>query len=78
MPDGGGLVQPQAATALGARKAQSVWGAGGELLVSANPGCAMQISAALRAQGTPMPVAHTAQVLDASLRGLPASALLGR
>ena len=72
------LVQPQAATALGARKAQSVWGAGGELLVSANPGCAMQISAALRAQGTPMPVAHTAQVLDASLRGLPASALLGR
>jgi Fe-S oxidoreductase len=72
------LVQPEAATALGARKAQSVWGAGGELLVSANPGCAMQISAALRAQGTPMPVAHTAQVLDASLRGLPASALLGR
>jgi glycolate oxidase iron-sulfur subunit len=71
------LVQPQAATALGARKAQSVWGAGGELLVSANPGCAMQISAALRGQGTPMPVAHTAQVLDASLRGLPPSALLG-
>jgi glycolate oxidase iron-sulfur subunit len=71
------LVQPEAATALGARKAQSVWGAGGELLVSANPGCAMQIAAALRAQGTPMPVAHVAQVLDASLRGLPASALLG-
>jgi glycolate oxidase iron-sulfur subunit len=71
------LVQPEAATELGARKAQSVWGTGGELLVSANPGCAMQISAALRAQGTPMPVAHVAQVLDASLRGLPASALLG-
>ena len=45
------LVQPQTATALGARKAQSVWGAGGELLVSANPGCAMQISAALRGSG---------------------------
>jgi glycolate oxidase iron-sulfur subunit len=71
------LVQPAAATELGARKAQSVWGAGGELLVSANPGCAMQIAAALRAQGTPMPVAHVAQVLDASLRGRPASALLG-
>ena len=71
------LVQPAAATELGARKAQSVWGTGGELLVSANPGCAMQISAALRAQGTPMPVAHVAQVLDASLRGRPASALLG-
>jgi glycolate oxidase iron-sulfur subunit len=71
------LVQPAAATELGARKAQSVWGAGGELLVSANPGCAMQISAALRSQGTPMPVAHVAQVLDASLRGRPASSLLG-
>ena len=70
------LVQPAAATELGARKAQSVWGTGGELLVSANPGCAMQISAALRAQGTPLPVAHVAQVLDASLRGRPASALL--
>jgi glycolate oxidase iron-sulfur subunit len=71
------LVQPAAATELGARKAQSVWGAGGELLVSANPGCALQISAALGAQGTPMPVAHVAQVLDASLRGRPASELLG-
>ena len=71
------LVQPAAATQLGARKAQSVWGTGGELLVSANPGCAMQIAAALRSQGTPMPVAHVAQVLDASLRGLPPSALLG-
>jgi glycolate oxidase iron-sulfur subunit len=71
------LVQPAAAAQLGARKAQSVWGAGGELLVSANPGCAMQIAAALRAQGTPMPVAHVAQVLDASLRGLPPAALLG-
>ena len=71
------LVQPAAATELGARKAQSVWGTGGELLVSANPGCAMQIAAALRSQGTPMPVAHVAQVLDASLRGLPPSALLG-
>jgi glycolate oxidase iron-sulfur subunit len=69
------LVQPAAATELGARKAQSVWGTGGELLVSANPGCAMQISAALRAQGTPLPVAHVAQVLDASLRGRPASSL---
>ncbi|MGH3274007.1 MAG: (Fe-S)-binding protein, partial [Streptosporangiaceae bacterium] len=71
------LVQPRAATELGARKAQSVRGAGGELLVSANPGCALQIAAALRAQGTPMAVAHVAQVLDASLRGLSPRALLG-
>ena len=45
--------------------------------MTGNPGCAMQITSALAARGTPMPAAHTAEVLDASLRGLPASALLG-
>jgi glycolate oxidase iron-sulfur subunit len=72
------LVQPEAATELGARKARAVHAAGAELLVSANPGCAMQIAAALGDQGTPMAVAHIVQVLDASLRGLPASSLLAR
>jgi glycolate oxidase iron-sulfur subunit len=38
----------------------------------------MQIASALGDQGTAMPVAHVAQVLDASLRGLPASTLLTR
>jgi glycolate oxidase iron-sulfur subunit len=70
------LVQPEAAGQLGARKASAVWGAGADVLVSSNPGCAMQIAAALRDQGTPMPVAHIAEVLDASLRGRPASVLL--
>jgi glycolate oxidase iron-sulfur subunit len=70
------LVQPAAAGELGARKASAVWAAGGDILVSSNPGCAMQIAAALRDQGTPMPVAHIAEVLDASLRGRPASVLL--
>jgi glycolate dehydrogenase iron-sulfur subunit len=69
------LVQPEAAAELGARKAERVAAAGGQLLVSANPGCAMQIAAALRDRGTPLPVAHVAQVLDASLRGLPARTL---
>ena len=71
------LVQPEAAGQLGARKAERVAATGAQLLVSANPGCAMQIAAALRDQGAPMPVAHIAQVLDASLRGLPAEGLLG-
>jgi len=71
------LVQPDAATELGARKAERVAATGAQLLVSANPGCAMQIAAALRDQGTPTPVAHVAQVLDASLRGRPARSLLG-
>jgi Fe-S oxidoreductase len=72
------LVQPEAAAELGARKARAVHATGAELLISANPGCAMQIASALGDQGTAMPVAHVAQVLDASLRGLPASTLLTR
>jgi glycolate oxidase iron-sulfur subunit len=38
--------------------------------VSANPGCSMQIASALAARGTPMPMAHIAEVLDASIRGV--------
>jgi glycolate oxidase iron-sulfur subunit len=72
------LVQPEAAAELGARKARAVHATDAELLVSANPGCAMQIASALGDQGTPMPVAHVAQVLDASLRGLPVTALLSK
>ncbi|WP_018655076.1 (Fe-S)-binding protein [Actinomadura flavalba] len=64
------LFQPEAASELGDRKAASVRETRAELLVAANPGCSLQIATALRRQGTEMAVAHTAQVLDASLRGL--------
>jgi glycolate oxidase iron-sulfur subunit len=72
------LVQPAAAAELGMRKARSVQATGARLLISANPGCAMQIASALGAQGTPMPVAHIAEVLDASIRALSPGALLNR
>ncbi len=87
IPDGGtccgsagvyNLLQPETARELGERKADAVMAArlaGAELLVSANPGCSLQISAALAARGEWIPVAHTAQVLDASIRGLPPTAL---
>jgi glycolate oxidase iron-sulfur subunit len=46
--------------------------------VSANPGCSLQIAAALAGtDGTAPGVAHIAEVLDASIRGLPAAALAG-
>jgi glycolate oxidase iron-sulfur subunit len=49
---------------------------GARLVVSANPGCSLQIAAALGADGgAPVAVAHIAEVLDASIRGLPPSAL---
>jgi glycolate oxidase iron-sulfur subunit len=65
------LLQPEAASELGARKAQAVLDAGAPLLVSANPGCSLQIAAALADRGEQVAVAHVAEMLDASLRGLP-------
>jgi len=63
------LLQPRAANDLGARKAANVAATGAELLVTANPGCLMQISTALEARGTPMAVRHVVELLDASIRG---------
>lgn len=65
------IFQPEAAGDLGDRKAKAVASTGAELLVSANPGCTMQIAAAMRRGGGRIRVAHTAEVLDASLRGVP-------
>jgi glycolate oxidase iron-sulfur subunit len=65
------LLQPEAASELGARKAQAVLDAAAPLLISANPGCSLQIAAALADRGEHVTVAHTAEILDASLRGLP-------
>ena len=68
------LLQPEAASELGVRKAQAVLAAGAPLLISANPGCSLQIAAALADRGERIAVAHIAEILDASLRGLPAPA----
>jgi len=65
------LLQPEAARALGARKADSVLVSGAALVISANPGCTLQISAALASRGHSIATAHTAEVLDASIRGVP-------
>jgi glycolate oxidase iron-sulfur subunit len=73
------LLQPEAARDLGERKAAAVRATGAQLVVSGNPGCSLQIAAALTAQEGEAPgVAHIAEVLDASLRGLPPSALTPR
>jgi glycolate oxidase iron-sulfur subunit len=65
------LLQPEAASELGARKAESVQATGASLLISANPGCSLQIASALAERGQDIAVAHTAEVLDASIRGRP-------
>jgi glycolate oxidase iron-sulfur subunit len=65
------LLQPEAARELGSRKADSVSASGASLLISANPGCTLQISSALAARGVTLRTAHTAEVLDASINGVP-------
>jgi glycolate oxidase iron-sulfur subunit len=70
------LVQPTAAAELGRLKARAVQATGADLLVSANPGCSLQIAQALSAAGQPMPVAHIAELLDASIQGRTPQALL--
>ena len=49
---------------------------GATLLVTANPGCWMQVAATLARTGERMPVAHTVQVLDAAIRGVPVERFL--
>jgi glycolate oxidase iron-sulfur subunit len=65
------LLQPDAARELGSRKADSVVASGASLLVSANPGCTLQISSELATRGVALRTAHTAEVLDASINGVP-------
>jgi glycolate oxidase iron-sulfur subunit len=65
------LLQPEAAAALGTRKADSVIASDASLLISANPGCTLQISAALATQGVTMRTAHIAEILDASINCVP-------
>jgi glycolate oxidase iron-sulfur subunit len=64
------LLQPEPAGVLGDRKAANVLATEPDLYVSANPGCLLQVSSALRRAGRPLPAAHPVELLDASLRGV--------
>jgi glycolate oxidase iron-sulfur subunit len=64
------LLSPGAAARLGARKAAAIRSTGAEVVVAGNPGCLLQIRAALAADGDPpLPIRHTVELLDASLAG---------
>jgi glycolate oxidase iron-sulfur subunit len=45
---------------------------------SANPGCLVQVTSALRLAGRPLPAFHPVELVDASLRGIAAGELLAR
>ncbi|HEU0336499.1 MAG TPA: heterodisulfide reductase-related iron-sulfur binding cluster [Gaiellaceae bacterium] len=69
------VVQPAAARDLGDRKAGHVLATGAQAYASANPGCLVQVSTALRRVGRPLPALHPIELVDASIRGVPTGRL---
>jgi glycolate oxidase iron-sulfur subunit len=69
------LVQPDAAAELGDRKARHIAPLQAQVVATGNPGCILQLQASLRKINHRIPVVHTIQLLDASIRGLPLDAL---
>jgi glycolate oxidase iron-sulfur subunit len=70
------LVQPETAAALGDRKTQLIAALGADVVATGNPGCLLQLTAALARSGRKIPVVHTIQLIDASLRGDQAESFL--
>jgi glycolate oxidase iron-sulfur subunit len=71
------LLQPETANELGSRKVENLLTTGAEAVVSANPGCLLQLMNGLCRRGLKaMPAFHMVELLDASIRGLPAGDLL--
>lgn len=64
------ILNPEPGRELGDRKAANVLATRAELLVTANPGCLMQLANSIERAGGRIAMAHTAVVLDASIRGL--------
>jgi glycolate oxidase iron-sulfur subunit len=69
------LVQQDAANELGDRKAGLIASLDADVVVTGNPGCILQLQASLERAGKKIPVLHTIQLLDASIRGQLLSAL---
>jgi glycolate oxidase iron-sulfur subunit len=61
------MLQPEAAGDLGRRKADNVRTTRADLLVTANPGCLLQIRKYL---GGDLPLMHPVELLDRSIRGV--------
>ncbi|WP_181781920.1 (Fe-S)-binding protein [Pseudonocardia pini] len=62
------MINPEAADELGARKAANVRSVTPEIVVTANPGCLLQIAKHL---GDDLTLLHPVQLLDASIRSVP-------
>jgi len=58
------LTQPEMATRLQERKVAHVQATGADAVVTANPGCIIQIAQGLAAKGSPIEVLHIVELLD--------------
>jgi glycolate oxidase iron-sulfur subunit len=62
------LTQPQAAAALGARKAANLLDTGAQAIAAGNPGCAAQLDLHLRELGRPLPIHHPIELVWRSIQ----------
>jgi len=72
------LVRPEPAKELGDRKVRNVLATAPDIVASGNPGCLLQLRSGIRLVGSQVPVVHMVEVVDASIRGVPAESLLKR
>jgi glycolate oxidase iron-sulfur subunit len=73
------LLEPDAAAQLGARKVDNLLTTHAQAVLSANPGCLLQLMNGLRQRGlAEMPAFHLVELLDASIRGVSADALIAK
>jgi glycolate oxidase iron-sulfur subunit len=63
------LTQPEMATRLQERKTAHVQATGADAVVTANPGCIIQIAQGLEAKGSAIRVLHIVELLDEAYRG---------
>ena len=62
------LTQPESSLGLRERKLRNAEATEAEVIVTANPGCHVQLGQGLRESGAPMRVMHIADVLDQAYR----------
>ena len=66
------LLHPEPANQLGDRKVENLIATRAEAVISANPGCLLQLMSGLRRRGlATMPAFHMVELLDASMRNVP-------
>lgn len=64
------LTQPDMAHDLQTRKIENITATGAHIIATANPGCAMQVAAGLRAAGIDAQVKHIVEILDDAYNAL--------